>query len=97
MIPFYLRLLPFLWLTPALAQQELSPLIQDWNDKTCSVEDRLQTAKDLHELRGLLEHDRLQKVRRLVLPQERRLRARLRLHRSATIAQSAVADSRRLP
>lgn len=55
MIPFYLRLLPFLWLTPALAQQELSPLIQDWNDKTRSVEDRLQTAKDLHELRGLLE------------------------------------------
>lgn len=48
MIPFYLRLLPFLWLTPALAQQELSPLIQDWNDKTRSVEDRLQTAKDLH-------------------------------------------------
>lgn len=48
MIHYFLRLLPFLWLATATAQQELSPLIQDWNDKTRSVEDRLQTAKDLH-------------------------------------------------
>lgn len=30
------------------AQEELTPLIQDWNDTTRTVEERLQTAKDLH-------------------------------------------------
>lgn len=48
MIHFSLRLLPFLWLATATAQPELSALIQDWNDTTRVVEERLQTAKDLH-------------------------------------------------
>ena len=30
------------------AQEELTPLILDWNDTTRTVEERLQTAKDLH-------------------------------------------------
>ena len=30
------------------AQEELTPLIQDWNDTTRTVQERLQTAKDLH-------------------------------------------------